>query len=534
LDRDASPTGPWPIDGGGGGSGGSTFGIAPVPVSTSIGRSGWRATAARSRFTTRLIQTDGEASQESSQWIGGGGGDGSPRGSSVLSPVPVIGGSGGGGAGGHVTVTNHASGAVVTNGRGSTAIFAQSIGGGGGTASLAFAASISQPVPFFLGGSGGAGGAGGVVTVVNDGALVINGEGSVGILAQSVGGGGGATFELLGVPIALGGQTGAIGDGGNVTVTNNGSIVLNGDNSIGIFAQSIGGGGGLVLPGSGAIGVTTNAGGTGNGGVVTVTNTAGAIMVTGNNSAALYAQSVGGGGGVAGTSLTPAQVGASVATNATTASAGAAELGGVLFSGSAGGHGVAAATTLNQTGHLIATGLNSSALIVQSHAPGGNGDITINILNLSPGQQSYIIGGTGTGAAVFIMDGARNRLNNAGLIASMHGADGFAIRGGTGDDTVVNSGTIVGSIDLGSGANSLVNSHGATFLSGVTLNLGTGTLTNEGLFSPGGMQRVAVTSLTGSFEQAAGGTYQLDLNLGSLTADRVERREAPPSAAPWC
>ena len=101
------------------------------------------------------------------------------------------------------------------------------------------------------------------------------------------------------------------GVGGDVTVNNTGSIVINGDNSIGIFAQSVGGGGGIVAPGGGATSVTTEAGGTGNGGTVTIDNTAGSIIINGDNSIAIYSQSVGGGGGAVGLDADPAgQVGA--------------------------------------------------------------------------------------------------------------------------------------------------------------------------------------------------------------------------------
>jgi uncharacterized protein with beta-barrel porin domain len=103
----------------------------------------------------------------------------------------------------------------------------------------------------------------------------------------------------------------------------------------------------------------------------------------------------------------------------------------------------------------------------------------------------------------------------------MDGFDGFAVRAGSGDDRIVNTGTIIGSMDLGTGANSMFNSDGATFLSGRVVDLGNGTLTNEGTFSPGGEGRVLFTSMSGNFVQAAGGSFLMDLDLRSLSADQL-------------
>ena len=72
------------------------------------------------------------------------------------------------------------------------------------------------------------------------------------IFVQSVGGGGGdggggntqASGGVVSVDMTLGGFGGAAGTGGNVTVSNTGTIATQGYESTGIFAQSIGGGGG--------------------------------------------------------------------------------------------------------------------------------------------------------------------------------------------------------------------------------------------------------------------------------------------------
>ncbi|KQQ17628.1 hypothetical protein ASF53_24475 [Methylobacterium sp. Leaf123] len=174
----------------------------------------------------------------------------------------ALGGAGGaGGKGGDVTVTN--AGNLTTYGNSASAIFAQSIGGGGGNAGNA---NVSGGKIINLksatGGDGGANGAGGKVEVDNSKRIATHGASSFGILAQSVGGGGGTATtgadksgwdpltsisEFAGYQTVTGGQNGARGRGGEVTVGNTGSITTQGREAHGILAQSIGGGGGVSV-----------------------------------------------------------------------------------------------------------------------------------------------------------------------------------------------------------------------------------------------------------------------------------------------
>ncbi|NTV97739.1 MAG: autotransporter domain-containing protein [Chlorobiaceae bacterium] len=347
-------------------------------------------------------------------------------------------------------------------------------------------------------------------------------------MAQSVGGGGGMAGSAVGmaaIPVYIGGQGDVAGNGGDVSVTNSGSIVIEGDNSIGIFAQSIGGGGGLVQPGGGATSITLKSGGDGKGGVVTVTNTAGSIRITGDNSIALYSQSVGGGGGAVGlASDLPGQIGA------------------FKFSGTANGDGIADEAIINQTGDLIAPGHNSIALTAQSSALDDNGNITVNILN-SGSTRSLIYGGSDQGAGVMILNGDENNLNNNGIITNVQDVDGYAVRATTGNDNIHNYGLVIGSVDLEAGAhapdnpiqpsfvtafslpslNSFDNAQDAIFNSGVTVYLGPGNLlSNEGLLSPGAYDRVMTTELTGDFSQFSTGVFGADLDLRNQITDRLD------------
>ena len=278
--------------------------------------------------------------------IGGGGGDagqiydlaiGSLAASGTYQKLSInIGGSGGqGGAGGAVDVNNEriagvaGSGQIVTLGASAYGVFAQSLGGGGGNGTSIFSVSgaVGSKKSFTaglnIGGSGDTGGTGGAVTVTNSGLIDTTGANAHGVLAQSVGGGGGnggmviAGSLVWGAPkdtpiIAVGGLGGDGGDGGNVTVTNSGRIVTRGAGADGIVAQSIGGGGGnanmgLSLSGNPITLLASNAysallgafGGSSSGGLggeVTVTNT-GDITVLGAGSTAIRAESINGGGG---------------------------------------------------------------------------------------------------------------------------------------------------------------------------------------------------------------------------------------------
>ena len=82
---------------------------------------------------------------------------------------------------------------ITTTGNHASAIFAQSIGGGGGKGGAAAGAESGGKVglTLTLGGTGGEGGDGGAVSVSTFGTISTAGTDSIAILAQSVGGGGG-------------------------------------------------------------------------------------------------------------------------------------------------------------------------------------------------------------------------------------------------------------------------------------------------------------------------------------------------------
>jgi hypothetical protein len=83
-----------------------------------------------------------------------------------------------------------------------------------------------------------------------------------------------------------------------------------------------------------------------------------------------------------------------------------------------------------------------------------------------------------------------------------------------GNTTVNNSGGIIGNMDLGTGMGQVNNLAGATFITGQTLNLGSGALVNAGRLDIGGVGNVITTTLNGGFVQSTGGTYVVDVRFG--------------------
>ncbi len=461
------------IGGGGGNAGDSTANsyalegeMPSVKIALAIGGSGGSGGSGGPASITNgdtsdstviaQINTFGQfASGLVAQSIGGGGGTGASGTSSASSQnlgddtgtaVDVsfgLGGSGGGGGwGGVVTITNSAGGSIVTTGSTARGILAQSIGGGGGAAAGGNAGSSGDTVNLNLsvGGSGGVAGDGGDITITNDGnistgALLTDTDGNtlttggdaVGILAQSIGGGGGvggssdtaATIgpvgqyeDLLNPPsnsyeanIGVGGSGGAAGEGGGININNTGSIQTLGIRAYGILAQSIGGGGGSggaatstsnsVLGGSTSdgkagtysadISVGGSGGASGDGGSVSISNS-GSILTAGYGAHAILAHSVGGGGGV----------GAEGSVDNSTSIGLGASLGG---DGASGGYG--GPVDIDENGTLWTAGDDAYGILAQSIG-GGGGTAGVGCSNSGPSgptgnSASLCLGNSGNG-----------------------------------------------------------------------------------------------------------------------------------------
>lgn len=373
--------------GGGGGNGGDAVSVSTV-ISVAVGGAGGLGGEGDEVHVTTEgsdIDTVGDnAHGIHAQSIGGGGGNGGLAvsgtlpGSTPFNVSVALGGNGGGGgnAGELVDVRTLSGTTIDTVGAGSYGIIAQSIGGGGGNGGTTFAGSGGPglSVAVSIGGKGGVAGDGKAVNIDNAATITTSGDLSAGVFTQSIGGGGGnggfaGSLAVGGssASVSLGGSGGSGGAAGQVGVVNSGTIETGGESAAGIFAQSIGGGGGnggSAFSGSiGLASVSTTVGGAGgvgnNGGLVDILNT-GLITTLGNNSAGVFAQSVGGGGGNGGNATSLALAGPVAVTVAVGGSGGAGGIGGNVIVGN--------------EGRIGAEGPNSDGIFAQSiGGSGGSG-----------------------------------------------------------------------------------------------------------------------------------------------------------------
>lgn len=405
-----------------GGGGGLGFGSGPVSVGgffatgngadVTVTQSGGSVTSAR---TAILAQS-----------IGAGGGL-----ANFASGIGQVGAGSSLGNGGSVNVTVNGSGSALapfttsSTNNGSSAILAQSIGGGGGT--LGGAATALKL------GSDDSDGNGGAVTVTNNATnnVKTSGWNAYGVAGQSIGAGGGIGIAANGATVTFGGTApgggefpvGSEGDGGTVKVTTSGLINTTGQGSHGLVAQSVGGGGG-IQQNTGAETTFTYAlsKGDGAGGAVTATNNS-TITTTGASAFGVMAQSVGGGGGFGGTnSASGLRTTAGVGTGFAGSAGGAGNAGNVtvsnsivqtsglaaigVFAQSVAGSGNAGTTTVNSA--IINTvGDYASGIHARSESNSGNAG-TVNVT-------SSIID-TGGEAALGIDARSISQTGNAGAV----------------------------------------------------------------------------------------------------------------------
>ncbi len=297
------------------------------------------------------------------QSIGGGGGIVADNSDSAIGTIKVgnsadsVSDTNGSAAGngGVTTISGNAS--ITTFGTGGHAVIMQSIGGGGGiggagtSSENAFGASS---IDLEVGGNGSSTGTGGDVTLAEGSYLGLqtNGDHSYGILAQSIGGGGGlgAVVDPQSVFFA-GGNKGA-NQGGNVTLNlGDGFISTTGINSHAVVAQSIGAGGGIAAYSSeGNFSISPNQTGAlavGDGGNVYIAlNAQGSLTTSGVRAHGILVQSIGGGGGI---------------------------LNGVAGFSKGGGNALPGNISVEVDGTISVTGEGSYGIFAQQDAPGNNG-----------------------------------------------------------------------------------------------------------------------------------------------------------------
>ncbi|MBX9748578.1 MAG: hypothetical protein K5Q68_03095, partial [Roseococcus sp.] len=451
---------------------------------------------AASRITTGMTSDSTRSGYAAfgvlAQSIGGGGGIG-VDGSTSSNLTLTLGGAGASfGIGGTVKIDGVAN--IVTEGDVAVGMVLQSIGAGGGVVGSGNSASatvapgsIPGETKLQVGGTVSAGGSGGAVLIDNASlSITTAGAHAYGVLAQSIDSGGGFGFTpdvTTSVSNALGarisGQTFA-GSGGPVTVNiAGGAITTSGFGAHGIVAQSIGGGGGIAgLPTRGATLVIQGVGNTpgaaspnGFGGAVLINSNA-PIRTTGEFAHGIFAQSIGGGGGVL-------VQGNQVFTGTTNA-------------GAAGAVGPGGSVTITQSAPITVSGANSVAIFAQSAGvpPGAPVFITVS---------STIQGGAGAkGVGIWSESTDPNSLitiTSTGIVSAL---SGMALQAAAGN--VDNFGTVTFSYNL---SNASTFNNAGTLLAGPSLIAGE--LVNTGLVAIASHTDFGVTAVSGNFTQRASG-----------------------------
>ena len=440
---------------------------------------------------------------------------------------------------------------VTTYGDAAHGIFLQSVGGGGGlfgagSSQMAAGGGDGRQVTVGLGlgllnsvdfgnGYGGDGGAVSADFDTKEFNINTSGHGAFGLLAQSIGGGGGTVAVAPGVATVIssfGAGVGAdrfgmnpdffgtSGHGGAVTINMSNvsnTITTSGVGAHGIMAQSVGGGGGLIgnyragdVPVvSGDLTTTSTASGRGDGGDINITAT-GTIKTSGAGAMGVLAQSVGGGGGI-------------VANE------------GKVFAGSssfqspfATGRGGNINIDLPQA-DIAATGQNSVGVWAQSIGATGRGSMTVNVG--SDTTSSSITGGSGGeqsrddengGAGIVFVYGDKNIVNvSAG--SSVQALSGVAIKAINGTATVYNHGHVSG--DLSTTVTEVPPPSPAPSVS--LYNFGTfsdarlvqGHVVNHGDVFVGKGDRNDTLHVTGDFTQDSLGALYVGTDFVARTAD---------------
>ena len=396
---------------------------------------------------------------------------------------------------------------------------AQSVAGGGGVSATTLSGGSLALSSSYIGGqsatvngqSVGTSGDGQAVTVNQTGAITTTGPAAIGIVAQSVGGGGGyvglvsqSSTAASGGSMSIGGSSNSSGNGGNVNVTVGAAINTSGNSAVGVLAQSVGGGGGALVT-AGVSGVApTFAGGSGSSGNVTVTVNA-PITTRGAGAYGVLAQSVAGGGGLM------------INENGVT-------------EGTGHGSGTAGAVSVVNNSQISVSGSGAKGIFA-TNTVSGSADPSVVISSGASVTASE-------GATAIVLNGLVNSLRNDGAITVANAATDMAIevRGDGGVTELINNGVITGRI-INSGNNSTLTAYLGNSASGSNINLtnvagarmylpevpnlGNGVMTNSGYvqFSHAVEQATTTIAHTESFVQTATGSLGTRLDFAAAASD---------------
>ncbi|MEM9436564.1 MAG: autotransporter domain-containing protein [Pseudomonadota bacterium] len=161
---------------------------------------------------------------------------------------------------------------------------------------------------------------------------------------------------------------------------------------------------------------------------------------------------------------------------------------------------------ISSDGDISTTGEESDAVRII------NTGATTSTVNLLGGA---VMAGTGDSAGVNFINGDETTGIVNVLGGSLQALSGVAVRGLGGNETINNSATISGSIELGGGINAFNNLFGGRFNSGPVVNLNGGALNNAGTLAPGAS--IGDTALDGALVLESTGTLEIELESTGAT-----------------
>ena len=318
------------------------------------------------------------------------------------------------------------------------------------------------------------------VTVTQAGAITTHGDQAYGIFASAQAVTVTQTGDITtwgvgayGIEARAGGPKDATH--GPVTVTQTGTITTFGDSAIGInvrgLAVTVTQTGNISTSGDRAYGISASSGG----GLMTVTQT-GNIATQGNYSHGIRAYCTGCTVVVTQTGSITTQGNYAYGISAISRDGRSVSVthGGDIITRGFNANGIVAVSraagsvAVSHTGSIVTNGVNASGILGASI----DSDVAIAV-----GPDSLVQGGRGRGAGVSFgflepgADGVGNTLTNWGTVSALSGR---AVRSGSGNETIDNYGTIVGTVGLGSGKDVFNNRPGGVFEARSTSDFGSG------------------------------------------------------------
>ncbi len=419
------------------------------------------------------------------QSIGGGGGFASGGGSSSAIQLGAGGsGAGGSAAAGAITWSN-SGGTISSSGSRSPAVVLQSIGGGGG-----YSGGGGASVSFSADGHGGSSTAGADLNATNSGTISTTGDGSFGLMLQSIGGGGGVGSAESGSVSLNNSNTNS--SSGSVSLTNTGVISTSGEGAHAVVAQTIAGGGGFVFGGVSRSSSATLLGKpTGSSGNITVANS-GTILASGTNAVALLFQNATGG------AYLYQNPDGSVS---------------AVTEGELDGASPAGEVVVTNSGVIAATGQGGVGITKSTSSVSGN----LRVVN----EAGALIQGGDSGSAIILPTDRVERVLNYGTIVGGSDGTGLAISGPGGPDEITNFGEIAGNIVIPGITRNIFNSPDARLEAQLVDLNGASTLFQSGLVNPAGEYRIGNLEVNAQYVTTNTSVYEADLVLRSGETDNL-------------